>query len=189
MTFSGYSVKARALIEDYLRLYLSSKRKEEKSFAFKDQEIVSVLEEFVLRGKLIRGTLFLLSCEMLGQELNQELIGIACGIELMHSSLLIHDDIIDNDYTRRGQKTVFAKYIDRGQAMKVYDPLHYGVSLGIVSGITASFLAFELLAKYNSPKLSKLLQFYSNEIYMVSLAQGSDSEFGQTDKEATEEEI
>src|SRR3989344_4204905 len=135
MSFSEYSVKTRTLIEDYLRLYLSSKRKEEKSFAFKDQEIVSFLEEFVLRGKLIRGTLFLLSCEMLGKELNQELIGIACGIELMHSSLLIHDDIIDNDYTRRGQKTVFAKYIDRGKKIQVSDPLHSGISLGIVSGI------------------------------------------------------
>lgn len=189
MTFSEYSVKIRDLIEDNLRSYLSLKRKEEDSVVFKDQEIVSVLEEFVLRGKLLRGTLFLFSCEMLGVKLNKELTGIACGIELMHSSLLIHDDIIDKDYTRRGQKTVFAKYIDRGKTIKAYDPLHYGISLGIVSGITASLLAFELFSKYTSAKLSKLLQFFSNEIYLVSLAEGADSEFGQSNIDATEEEI
>lgn len=189
MTFSEYSVKTRTLIEDNLRNYLFSKREEAGSSAFKEQEVMRFLEEFVLRGKLLRGTLFLMSCEMLGKKLNHELVNIACGIELMHTSLLIHDDIIDKDYTRRGQKTVFAKYIDRGKNIKVYDPLHYGISMGIVSGITASLLAFELFAKYDSPKLSKLLKFYSNEIYLVSLAEGADSEFGQSIKEATEDEI
>lgn len=185
MTFIDYSIKTRPLIEENLRKII----KEKNTGVFQKQKILEILEEFSLRGKLIRGILFLFSSEMFGLEINSKLIDIACAIELIHSSLLIHDDIIDRDFTRRKGKTVFAQYIEKGKEIKTSDPLHYGISIGIVAGDAALFLALELLAKYKKENLYEMLAFYANDLRLVALAEGLDSEYGQSDLNPDKEDI
>lgn len=189
MTFRKYSENKRVLLKNHLTEYLAGKKGEALPPIFKEQGLIDALGDFALRGKLIRGTLFLLASEMLGVKFVKELLDIACGIELMHSSLLIQDDIIDNDYMRRGAKTIFAKYAEDGKSIGAFNPYHYGISTAIVVADVAFFLAVDLLANYDHPPLSKLLKYYSHEIYLVSLAQSADSIFGQTNKEPDKEEI
>ena len=65
---------------------------------------------FSIPGKRLRPTLTFLSAGAISSELTQSvkhnLIQLAIAIELIHSASLIHDDIIDGDLTRRGQKTL-----------------------------------------------------------------------------------
>ena len=69
---------------------------------------------FRIPGKRLRPTLALLSAGVvnnkLSETMNQQLIQLAVGLELMHSASLIHDDIIDGDLFRRGQKTLNKVY-------------------------------------------------------------------------------
>ncbi len=60
-------------------------------------------------GKLIRPTLVLMGAHAIGND-PMEFVDLAVASELLHTSSLIHDDIIDGDLTRRGSKTVHAKY-------------------------------------------------------------------------------
>ena len=60
-------------------------------------------------GKLIRPTLVLMGAHAVGND-PMEFVDLAVASELLHTSSLIHDDIIDGDLTRRGSKTVHAKY-------------------------------------------------------------------------------
>lgn len=189
MTFKDYSINSRRLIEENLINFLNDTKKEEIPDTFKKQEVITTLTEFVTKGKLIRGTLFLLSLEMLDIEISKEHIDIACAIELVHSALLIQDDVIDNDKTRRGGKTVFATYEQRGEEIKAIDPRHYGISIAIVAADVAIFLAVELLSHYKGRATKELLAFYAHEIYHVATAQGIDSEFGQSEVEPTKEDI
>lgn len=189
MNFSEYSIGARRLIKDHLQKFLSEKKDEDIPQSLKKQGAIEALEEFVLRGKLIRGTLLLLTVEYFGEKISEKHIKTACAIELVHSALLIQDDIIDNDTIRRGKKSMYFHYQDIGEQIKASDPYHYGVSVAIVVSDVAFFLAFELLSSFNDATLSKLLKFYSHEIYLVALAEGIDSEFGQTSKEPNEEDI
>ena len=57
-------------------------------------------------GKRIRPILSLMFAEMLGANL-QEVLPVACAIELVHTYSLIHDDLpcMDNDTLRRGKPT------------------------------------------------------------------------------------
>lgn len=61
-------------------------------------------------GKLLRPTLVFLSAGVLNRlqsdSVNHLLVQLAIAVELIHSSSLIHDDIIDGDQKRRGQKTL-----------------------------------------------------------------------------------
>ena len=189
MTFDNYAKEKRTLIEANLKNFLKYKKNNNLPKIFAEQNVISNLQDFILRGKLMRGTLFLFGCEMLGKKIDSKLLDIAVGIEIAHSSLLIHDDIIDNDVTRRGEKTIFAKYIDRGMKISAIDPIHYGKSIGIVAGDVGFFLGLELFSKSQSPLNSEILKYYANEILIVALAEGVDSELGQIKKEASRDEI
>lgn len=188
MTFKEYAVDKRVLIEENFREFVKDKEKTLPSL-FKDQSILKNFEEFVLRGKLLRGILFLFTVEMLGKKIEKKDLDIAVAIEMAHSSLLIHDDIIDNDNIRRGKPSLFALYSTRGDKIKTYNSDHYGKSIAIVAGDVGFFLAMEIVSKTDKKYLSDLLNFYSKELLNVGFAEAVDSEFGQTPKEVLVEEI
>jgi len=56
-------------------------------------------------GKRIRAMLVLITAKMLG-EITKKHIDLACIIEMMHHTTLIHDDVIDNANIRRGRESV-----------------------------------------------------------------------------------
>lgn len=74
-------------------------------------DAIKKLEEFTLRGgKRIRAiliTMGYLACN--GKNL-KEIIKISSSIELLQSFLLIHDDIFDQDYLRRGGPTIHTSF-------------------------------------------------------------------------------
>jgi geranylgeranyl diphosphate synthase type II len=61
------------------------------------------------KGKRMRPTLALLSCEMLGGDI-QECLTPAVAAEIFHNFTLIHDDIMDEAPLRRGLETVYHKW-------------------------------------------------------------------------------
>lgn len=189
MTFQQYIEKTRNLIQANFNSYFELKKAEDLPEIFREQPLIESVEDFVSRGKLIRGSLFLLGSEMLGLTIKKELVDIACAIELMHSALLIQDDIIDRDYTRRGAKTIFAKFEEDGREIEAFEPYHYGVSSAIVAADIAFFYAIDLLSNFGSSQFNILLKYYANEVYLVTLAEASDSLFGQTKKEPDRDAI
>lgn len=72
---------------------------------------------FSSTGKYLRPILTLLSSKAINnrisESLEQKLIHLCVGIELIHSASLIHDDIIDGDSMRRNQKTLNRVYGDK----------------------------------------------------------------------------
>ena len=60
-------------------------------------------------GKRVRATLALLWCEVYSGEYKSA-VPLAVAYELAHASALVQDDIIDHSETRRGAKSIAAKY-------------------------------------------------------------------------------
>jgi geranylgeranyl pyrophosphate synthase len=60
-------------------------------------------------GKRLRPTLTLLSGEMLGAD-PERTINLAAAIEMLHTATLVHDDLIDGAFLRRGNPTLNAKW-------------------------------------------------------------------------------
>lgn len=90
---------------------------------------------FEIPGKRLRPTLALLSAGLINHNLpestHSQLIQFAAGIELMHSASLIHDDVIDGDLFRRGQKTL----------NKIY-----GKKIAVLAGDVVYSLAFSKIS-------------------------------------------
>ncbi|MDK6257065.1 polyprenyl synthetase family protein, partial [Escherichia coli] len=62
--------------------------------------------------KRLRPLLFLATLETLNYKISESELRIACGIELIHTYSLIHDDLpaMDNDDYRRGKLTSHKKW-------------------------------------------------------------------------------
>ena len=116
------------------------------------------LEDYALRGKLMRGCLVPFTYYNLpGRELlKRDLYSIAATMELLQSMLLIHDDIMDQDELRRGGPAIHAIYGADGKREGVRNFRHYGESMGICVGDVASlcslqyYFATELRSPYHS---------------------------------------
>ena len=61
------------------------------------------------RGKCLRPILVLLSAKLFG-EVNGQTLRAATFVEMVHNATLIHDDVVDDANTRRGQASVKARF-------------------------------------------------------------------------------
>lgn len=76
----------------------------------KQKSIKYIFKNFkFLSGKTIRGLLVLITAEALTGKISTATINTAIAIELLHQATLIHDDIIDDSYKRRGNTTLNKK--------------------------------------------------------------------------------
>ncbi len=94
-------------------------------------------------GKWMRPKLVYLAYHAFGGQDWQACSDLAAAYEMLHAALLVHDDVIDRDFVRRGSATLGAIYRDaaaaQGHASEVSD--HAGYSAAIIAGdllLTAS---------------------------------------------------
>ena len=105
-------------------------------------------------GKKIRPLLLLLCCAAAGGEWEPALPA-ASAVEWLHNFSLIHDDIEDNSYTRRGRETLWAKYgvplaLNAGDALFALSrfSLHRLLENGYEAG-----LALEIIHRFDRTSL------------------------------------
>lgn len=111
-------------------------------------EMIENLKNFTLNsGKRIRPILFYFGYVLAGGENKTEALKTSIAIELVHSYLLIHDDIIDQDDIRHGDLSMHYKY-EKSFADKLEKKnlKHFGASMAIVVGDLASTFGYEILA-------------------------------------------
>ena len=108
------------------------------------------LARFAARGKMVRGGLLVLGWRMHGGEAGpvprRVVLRAAAALELLHSALLVHDDIMDGDRLRRGEPTVHARYEEEARKAGAADPGRIGTALGVAAGDLAIFAALDEIA-------------------------------------------
>ncbi len=160
----------KSRIEVCLDEFLKKKEKELSKINPWGRDAIKRLRVFAKRGKTLRGALVILSYLLKQKKVSREAIAAAAAMELAHSSLLIHDDIMDEDFWRRGRKTIFAQYA--ALAPKRKKARRFGESMGICAGDLGFFLAFEILPERLRPVFAKELAAVCTgqmqDVYFVS---------------------
>jgi geranylgeranyl diphosphate synthase type I len=131
------------------------------------------LLDFSQNGKAARGAIFLYTSKMFGHEVDKDLLNLASALEVIQGSLLIHDDIMDNDRMRRNKETIFVQYENVLKEEHTDTAEHTGVSLAICMGDVCFFLANYFVTQTNiSPEIkSALIDLISKELIEVGFAQ------------------
>lgn len=86
-----------------------------------DRLSTMALEQLATGGRRFRARLALMACQVLDVD-EQDAIRWAAAMELLHNATLVHDDIQDEDTTRRGRPTLWVKH-GRAQAINAGDLL------------------------------------------------------------------
>lgn len=122
---------SRADVERTLRLYRSCTWDVMRTYLPTHEPLRYLYEpvrEYPLRGgKAIRPALCIAACRAFGGQV-EDAINAAAAIELMHSALLVHDDVADNSTRRRGRDTLNKHYgpaiaMNAGDALAALAPL------------------------------------------------------------------
>lgn len=109
---------------------------------------VGALEYFSRGGKRLRPALLSLSAgAMGGKERELAVTPAMVSVELFHTFTLVHDDIIDNDDTRRGGKSVHILIKDMMKSEE------YGRDIAILAGDTLHALSTSMLLECANSKL------------------------------------
>ncbi len=175
----------------YLNHYFKEKKKKLCKINEWGSDTIKKLHSFCNEGKMIRGGLVLLGYHMFQKKLPTSVIATAAGLEITQSALLIHDDIMDQDKTRRGEDSVYYQYQKLAESKKLNQKKRFGESMGICTGDISFFLVYEILSELNiEDKIKiKLIQNLSNELVLVGLAQMQDIYFGVKKGTAYEDDI
>ena len=138
------------------------------------EEVIEKLVEMASRGKMVRGSLLIDAYQVMGGE--KDIKNYAAAIELVHTGLLIHDDIIDRDEVRRGINALHVSY----RSEKFSD--REARNLALCSGDVAYFLAFQLISE-SEVRSSKALSVFSSTFSRVGLGEMSDIELSGRESE------
>jgi geranylgeranyl diphosphate synthase type II len=79
------------------------------------KEVLDIASEACFGGKRLRGTFVLTAAEMLGKDIDETTQQVAAITELIHSSILLFDDVVDDSRLRRNIKTVHYHYYEKYQ--------------------------------------------------------------------------
>ncbi|MBU0623515.1 MAG: polyprenyl synthetase family protein [Candidatus Thermoplasmatota archaeon] len=114
-------------------------------------------------GKRLRPLLATIASEAVGGKADAALpFGVA--LEMVHNFTLVHDDVMDEDETRRGIKTVHAAF---------------GVPEAILSGDALFARAFEVVldSEVDDPKLVRLVEIIARAVRLLAEGQQMDMDF------------
>lgn len=116
------------------------------------------IKEHNLRpAKRLRGSFVYYGYKLLGGKKVKAILNAAMSIELIHTALLIHDDFMDQDDTRRGLPTTheYYKSFHAAEGFR-FNHLHYGESMAVNVGDIALLAGYEILGKSNFDNEKKL---------------------------------
>src|SRR5258707_8192053 len=118
MNFTNYLLESKTLTTEFLKLIFSNLYQETSYQTSELLPIIKVFEESIFGGKMLRGMLVRLGYQLIQKSENSEIFKISAAYEIAHSSLLIHDDVIDRSLLRRNKPSVY----------QTLGGNHYGIS-------------------------------------------------------------
>jgi len=174
-----YYVRASArAIEKELQVFSKLWNKQITN-AFPDlQTMTQRFTDGFLGGKMLRGTLVCLGYELVQNEQTQAILKPAAAFEILHTSLIIHDDIIDQSPTRRGQP-----------AMHLHQNAQYGISQAICLGDLGISQAVKLLSEsdFQTDRKMRAITYFSQIISDTILGEMLDVQSSHTEKPKEEQ--
>ncbi len=119
-------------VDDYLRDIFSKRKVAASEISVSYEKFWQRVEQVAMEG----GKRFRPYLTMVGYgSMNSALLPIAAAQECIHCAMLMHDDVIDQDFIRRGNKNVNGLYRDvYSSYLDVERAEHYANSAGILAG-------------------------------------------------------
>jgi geranylgeranyl diphosphate synthase, type I len=145
--------KFKTRLEPFLEAYFEKKMRQAGEIDSIAEEAVGMIRNYTLSGgKRIRPAVLYYGYLAAGGEDGDKIAEASMSMELLHSFLLIHDDIIDKDASRHGVATIHERYKKIGKKYSIAkDSDHFGNSMAIISGDLAASMACDIIFNADFP--------------------------------------
>ncbi len=136
MDIQGYLREKREIIDKALEAYFPDPDDQDRKPPYPSSLLRAIRHSLFSGGKRIRPIMLIASYEAVGGQGN-EILPFACGLEMIHTYSLIHDDLpaLDNDEYRRGRPTCHKAF---------------GEAIAILAGDALLTEAFSLMTRKSS---------------------------------------
>lgn len=136
------------MLKNELRVYIRTKGLEADTSIPWARDFLERLGPFATSGKLLRGSLLCFAYGTFsGKAPDKAAFRAAMALELTHSALLIHDDIMDGDDRRRGRPSMHEQYRRIAKKQKLPQEGRFGINMALSGADAALFMAMELLSE------------------------------------------
>lgn len=155
----------------YKKDYFSRKKKSDKELKVA-LDFWQDLEGFMEGGKNLRGFLVYLGYLAAGGTDIKKILPVCMAYEIVHSFLLIHDDVIDKSDLRRGKPAIHKIYAKKHGE-------HFGESMAIVWGDIAAFESVCLVnsVDFDENLRQKALHFFAGTIIRTGYGEALDVKY------------
>lgn len=127
------------------------------------------LQDSTSGGKLVRPQLVMCAYEGFGGTTDPLVARVASAFELLHTALIVHDDVIDRDFVRRGRQNISGRYRDQAlsNGADLATAEHHGLSAAVVAGDLALFYSYRLIDHEQLPGSirSRLLELMDEALF------------------------
>lgn len=131
MNTSSLFVETKQHVEAYLDTLLKERSQQAAAVGERYALLWNAITNAASHGKRLRPYLVMAGYG----SFHEAVVPIAAAQELVHTAMLIHDDIIDQDTIRHGEKNVSGSYVDAYSSwLPTSDIRHYADSAAILAG-------------------------------------------------------
>jgi geranylgeranyl diphosphate synthase type II len=132
-------------------------------------------------GKRFRPRMVMTAYEGLGGEDGKAAAHVGASFELLHTALIVHDDVIDRDFVRRGIPNVSGSYRDIAHTAGLSIPTaeHRGMSVAVIAGDLALTGSFRLMgmAETDAATRTRLLDILDDAVFASAAGELIDVDF------------
>ncbi len=141
----------------------------------------NTLESNTMGGKRFRPRLVMAAYEGLGGTDSEAAAYVGAAFELLHTALIVHDDVIDRDFSRRGIPNVSGSYRDIATTAGIPIPTaeHRGMSAAVIAGDLALFNSYRLIDRSGvaGDVRERLLQIMDDALFASAAGELIDVDF------------
>jgi geranylgeranyl diphosphate synthase, type II len=137
----------QAQVDGVLDRFFSLAKNRAAAFGPEYVRLWEELESSATGGKRFRPRMVFSAYQSLGGSDLEAAAYVGAAFELLHTALIVHDDVIDHDFVRRGIPNVSGSYRDRALADGASEQVaeHKGISAAVIAGDLALFNAYRLI--------------------------------------------
>src|SRR3990172_11606587 len=157
-TLTNFVTKIEKELESYFDAEIKNSFGEKKKEKSLSRHIWEHVKEHNLRpAKRLRGSFVYYGYRLFKKDKEKDLMKASMCIELVHTALLMHDDFMDQDDTRRGKPTTheYYKKIHQDKTYR-FNPMHYGESMAVTVGDVALLAGHQILGEVDFLENRKL---------------------------------
>ena len=132
-------------------------------------------------GKRMRPRMVFAAYESLGGTDFEAAAYVGAAFELLHTALIVHDDVIDRDFSRRGLPNTSGQYRDRASAAgsDAASAEHRGISAAVIAGDLALFNSCRLIDRsgVSGEVRARLLEVMDDALFASAAGELIDVDF------------